>query len=108
MTARRPRERDNGRTAVLERFAAALAETTIAVTLRRGQLVVDQRRIAHGRTAQGHQLEALIGSPFRSPNCASMSKPASARNALSATTSRKRRLARSMRSTVPSGAAVVP
>ncbi|MGW1106810.1 TauD/TfdA family dioxygenase [Streptomyces sp. NPDC002540] len=48
--------RNAGRTAVLERFAAALAETTVALTLGRGQLlVVDQRRIAHGRTALGHQ-----------------------------------------------------
>ncbi|MER5358559.1 TauD/TfdA family dioxygenase [Streptomyces sp. NPDC002785] len=48
--------RNAGRTAVLERFAAALAETTVAVTLGRGQLlVVDQRRIAHGRTALGYQ-----------------------------------------------------
>ncbi|WP_331737233.1 TauD/TfdA family dioxygenase (plasmid) [Streptomyces sp. NBC_00984] len=48
--------RNTGRTAVLERFAAALAETTVAVTLGRGQLlVVDQRRIAHGRTALGPQ-----------------------------------------------------
>ncbi|MER6103750.1 TauD/TfdA family dioxygenase [Streptomyces sp. NPDC001832] len=48
--------RNAGRAAVLERFAAALAETTVALTLGRGQLlVVDQRRIAHGRTALGHQ-----------------------------------------------------
>ncbi|MFF3129603.1 TauD/TfdA family dioxygenase [Streptomyces sp. NPDC057908] len=47
--------RNAGRTAVLECFAAAL-ETTVAVTLGRGQLlVVDQRRITHGRTALGHQ-----------------------------------------------------
>ncbi|MEV5204509.1 hypothetical protein [Streptomyces sp. NPDC053720] len=39
-----------------ERFAAALEQTTVAVTLGRGQLlVVDQRRIAHGRTARGPQ-----------------------------------------------------
>ncbi|WP_331735873.1 TauD/TfdA family dioxygenase [Streptomyces sp. NBC_00057] len=48
--------RNASRTAVLERFAAALAETTVALTLGRGQLlVVDQRRTAHGRTALGHQ-----------------------------------------------------
>ncbi|WP_330481481.1 TauD/TfdA family dioxygenase [Streptomyces sp. NBC_00724] len=49
-------QRNTGRTAVLERFTAALEKTTVAVTLGRGQLlVVDQRRIAHGRTALGHQ-----------------------------------------------------
>ncbi|WP_406486415.1 TauD/TfdA family dioxygenase [Streptomyces sp. NBC_01563] len=48
--------RNTGRTAVLERFAAALAQTTVAVTLGRGQLlVIDQRRMAHGRTALGPQ-----------------------------------------------------
>ncbi|MFF9593825.1 TauD/TfdA family dioxygenase [Streptomyces sp. NPDC014646] len=48
--------RNTGRTAVLERLAAALAKSTVAVTLGRGQLlVIDQRRIAHGRTALGSQ-----------------------------------------------------
>lgn len=48
--------RNFGRTAVLERFAAALAEATVAVTLGRGQLLIaDQRRIAHGRTGLGPQ-----------------------------------------------------
>jgi hypothetical protein len=48
--------RNIARAAVLERFAAALAQTTVAVTLGRGQmLVADQRRIAHGRTALGPQ-----------------------------------------------------
>ncbi|MFB7852690.1 hypothetical protein ACFC34_37535 [Streptomyces sp. NPDC056053] len=46
--------RNAGRTAVLDRSAAALAETTVAVTLGRGQLlVVDQQLPAHGRTALG-------------------------------------------------------
>jgi alpha-ketoglutarate-dependent taurine dioxygenase len=48
--------RNTARAAVLERFAAALAQTTVAVTLGRGQLLIaDQRRIAHGRTALGPQ-----------------------------------------------------
>jgi alpha-ketoglutarate-dependent taurine dioxygenase len=48
--------RNAGRTAPLERFAEALAHTTVAVTLERGQmLVLDQRSIAHGRTALGDQ-----------------------------------------------------
>ncbi|MGW1189239.1 TauD/TfdA family dioxygenase [Streptomyces sp. NPDC002559] len=55
--------RNAGRTAVLDRFAAALAETTVAVTLGRGQLlVVDQRRIAHGRTALGPQHGLVTGT----------------------------------------------
>ena len=48
--------RNTGRTGPLERFAEALAHTTVAVTLERGQLLVlDQRRIAHGRSALGDQ-----------------------------------------------------
>jgi hypothetical protein len=46
----------NNATGALKRFADALAITTIAVTLGRGQLLIlDQRRIAHGRTALGDQ-----------------------------------------------------
>jgi alpha-ketoglutarate-dependent taurine dioxygenase len=49
-------QRNTARTAVLGRFAAALAQVTVAVTLGRGQLLIaDQRRIAHGRTALGSQ-----------------------------------------------------
>jgi hypothetical protein len=41
---------------VLERFAAQLHVTAQRVTLRRGELLIaDQRRVAHGRTALGHQ-----------------------------------------------------
>ena len=48
--------RNGARTGVLGRFSEALAVHTVAVTLGRGQLlVVDQRRIAHGRTALGEQ-----------------------------------------------------
>jgi alpha-ketoglutarate-dependent taurine dioxygenase len=49
-------ERNAAHRAVLDRFAAALADTAVAVTLGRGQLLIlDQRRIAHGRTALGCQ-----------------------------------------------------
>jgi hypothetical protein len=48
--------RNAARAALLERFAAVLAETAVAVTLGRGQLLIaDQRRVAHGRTALGPQ-----------------------------------------------------
>lgn len=48
--------RNTARRAVLERFAAALTRTTVAVVLERGQLLIaDQRRIAHGRTELGPQ-----------------------------------------------------
>jgi Taurine catabolism dioxygenase TauD, TfdA family len=49
-------ERNAAHRAVLDRFAAALAGTAVAVTLGRGQLLIlDQRRVAHGRTALGCQ-----------------------------------------------------
>ena len=42
--------------AVLDRFAAALTGTAVAVALGREQLLIlDPRRIAHGRTALGVQ-----------------------------------------------------
>jgi alpha-ketoglutarate-dependent taurine dioxygenase len=48
--------RNAGRTGLLSRFAEALETVTVVVTLGRGQLLVlDQRRIAHGRTALGDQ-----------------------------------------------------
>jgi hypothetical protein len=48
--------RNAGRTGPLGRFAEALETVTAVVTLGRGQLlVIDQRRIAHGRTALGDQ-----------------------------------------------------
>ena len=56
-------QRNATRAGVLERFAAALAQTTVAVTLGRGQLLIaDQRRIAHGRTALGPQERLADGS----------------------------------------------
>jgi len=49
-------QRNAVRLPVLDRFAAALADTAVAVALGRGQLLIlDQRRIAHGRTALGPQ-----------------------------------------------------
>jgi alpha-ketoglutarate-dependent taurine dioxygenase len=49
-------QRNTTYAAVLERFAAALARTTVEVALERGQLlIVDQRRVAHGRSALGPQ-----------------------------------------------------
>jgi TfdA family taurine catabolism dioxygenase TauD len=56
-------QRNTAHRAVLERFAAALAQTTVAVVLERGQLlIVDQRRIAHGRSALGPQQGLVDGT----------------------------------------------
>lgn len=56
-------QRNTAVRAVLERFAAVLAQTTVAVVLERGQLlVVDQRRIAHGRSALGPQQSLIDGT----------------------------------------------
>ncbi|MGH3801598.1 MAG: TauD/TfdA family dioxygenase [Pseudonocardiaceae bacterium] len=56
-------QRNNGHTAVLHRFAAALSTTTVRITLGRGQLLIaDQRRIAHGRTALGDQAGLAEGT----------------------------------------------
>jgi TfdA family taurine catabolism dioxygenase TauD len=55
--------RNTRHVAVLERFAEALATTTTAVALARGQLlVVDQQRAAHGRTALGDQHGLVDGT----------------------------------------------
>lgn len=49
-------ERNAEHRPVLERFASLLEFTAQRVPLRRGELLIaDQRRVAHGRTALGHQ-----------------------------------------------------
>jgi hypothetical protein len=56
-------DRNGGHRGVLERFAAALAAHTRAVTLLRGQLLVaDQQRIAHGRAPLGDQTSLAEGT----------------------------------------------